>query len=70
MEENNEEVYCVYFAILGDFYYICPKKTTLDDCCFEGTNDECYNWIKEHEKLEKYKNVNRVRIKNTNRIRI
>lgn len=63
MEEINEEVYCVYWAIIGDFYYVCPEKTTLDDCCFKGTNDECYNWIKEHEKPEKYKNTNRIRIR-------
>lgn len=58
--ENNEEVHCVYYAILGDFYYVCPEKTTLDDCCFRGTCDECYNWIKEHESsIDRRKNEKR-----------
>lgn len=48
-KENNDEVYCVYWAILGDFYYVCPEKTTLDDCCFKGTSDECYAWIEKKE---------------------
>ena len=26
-KENNEDDYCVYFAILGDYYYVCPEKT-------------------------------------------
>jgi hypothetical protein len=54
-KENNEDDYCVYFAILGDYYYVCPEKTTLDDCCFKGTNDECYKWIEEHENLKSIK---------------
>ena len=54
-KENNEDDYCVYFAILGDYYYVCPEKTTLDDCCFKGTNEECYKWIEEHENLKSTK---------------
>jgi hypothetical protein len=34
---------------MGDFYYVCPEKTTLDVCCFKGTSDECYEWIKKKE---------------------
>ena len=61
---SDEEKYCVYWAILGDYYYVCPEKMTLDDCCFEGTSDECYAWIEKREKeaLEKLKNANSVRI--------
>ena len=62
MDENNDDVCCVYWAIIGDFYYVCPEKITLDDCCFKGTMDECYDWIRKHENPEKFKNVNRIRI--------